>query len=316
MNLDLHWTSDPPQRSHLVNSSIVFGLFLCDFLPDCICSVQLPTKPQHVFSTEQSEQILLLLQFWHSRQPKHDRRAAGKRPGDSQSATGMNCRALTHRRPGRVSHLAPPPPRMRAIVLPVRTRARREKSECRSAGFSNTRWYSSNWKRRRKRRWRKEKTWGQEEVKQDSTSLGKLLLEKTLRGHERWRCLEIQLLMLSQSTVPLGGGPSSRWSSTNCFCARTALPSNMRSSWWMDTRFTETAECGVAHNSKNFPPVGEADVYFWWSSWFYVAGQWSDCEGYQRDECLLILPSGSLCDSLDVMMQCQPSENERQCVTL
>lgn len=64
----------------------------------------------------------------------------------------------------------------------------------------------------------------------DGTSLGRLLLEKTLRGHDRWRCLEIQLLMLSQSTVPLGGGPSSLCSSTSCFWARTALPSNMRSS--------------------------------------------------------------------------------------
>lgn len=64
----------------------------------------------------------------------------------------------------------------------------------------------------------------------EATSLGRLLLEKTLRGHDRWRCLEIQLLMLSQSTVPLGGGPSSLCSSTSCFWARTALPSNMRSS--------------------------------------------------------------------------------------
>lgn len=63
-----------------------------------------------------------------------------------------------------------------------------------------------------------------------ATSLGRLLLEKTLRGQDRWRCLEIQLLMLSQSTVPLGGGPSSRCSSTSCFWARTALPSSIRSS--------------------------------------------------------------------------------------
>lgn len=62
------------------------------------------------------------------------------------------------------------------------------------------------------------------------TSLGRLLLEKTLRGQERWRCLEIQLRMLSQSTVPLGGGPSSLCNSTSCFWARTALPSSIRSS--------------------------------------------------------------------------------------
>lgn len=49
------------------------------------------------------------------------------------------------------------------------------------------------------------------------TSLGRLLLEKTLRGQDRCMCLEIQLLMLSHSTVPLGGGPSSRCSSTSCF---------------------------------------------------------------------------------------------------
>lgn len=36
------------------------------------------------------------------------------------------------------THLAPPPPRTRAMVLPVRTRAKREKSLCRSALFSNT----------------------------------------------------------------------------------------------------------------------------------------------------------------------------------
>ena len=62
------------------------------------------------------------------------------------------------------------------------------------------------------------------------TNLGRLLLEKTLRGQERWRCLEIQLRMFSQSTVPLGWGPSSLCNSTSCFWARTALPSNMRSS--------------------------------------------------------------------------------------
>lgn len=113
------------------------------------------------------------------------------------------------------------------MALPVRTRARREKSEWRSAGFWNTRWYSS--------------TYGAEgrvnppNVRAgrghgSATSLGRLLLEKTLRGQDRWRCLEIQLLMLSQSTVPLGGGPSSLCSSTSCFWARTALPSNIRSS--------------------------------------------------------------------------------------
>lgn len=63
------------------------------------------------------------------------------------------------------------------------------------------------------------------------TSLGWLRLEKTLRGQARWRCLEIQLRMLSQSTVPLGAGPSSLCNSTSCFCARTALPSNIRSNY-------------------------------------------------------------------------------------
>lgn len=38
-----------------------------------------------------------------------------------------------------VVYLAPPPPRISAMAFPVRTRARREKSEWRSAGFSNTR---------------------------------------------------------------------------------------------------------------------------------------------------------------------------------
>lgn len=37
------------------------------------------------------------------------------------------------------------------MALPVRTRARREKSEWRSAGFSNTRWYSSIYRRTRPR---------------------------------------------------------------------------------------------------------------------------------------------------------------------
>lgn len=62
------------------------------------------------------------------------------------------------------------------------------------------------------------------------TSLGWLLLENTRRGQERWWCLEIQLRMLSHSAVPLGGGPSSLCSSTSCFWARTALPSNICSS--------------------------------------------------------------------------------------
>lgn len=64
-----------------------------------------------------------------------------------------------------------------------------------------------------------------------STSLGKLLLEKTLRGQDRWWCLEIQLRIFSHSAVPLGGGPSSLCSNTSCFWARTALPSNIRSNY-------------------------------------------------------------------------------------
>lgn len=36
------------------------------------------------------------------------------------------------------AHLAPPPPRTRAMLFPVRTRASREKSLCLSAVFSNT----------------------------------------------------------------------------------------------------------------------------------------------------------------------------------
>lgn len=62
------------------------------------------------------------------------------------------------------------------------------------------------------------------------TSLGWLLLENTRRGQDRWWCLEIQLRMFSHSAVPLGGGPSSLCSSTSCFWARTALPSNICSS--------------------------------------------------------------------------------------
>ena len=45
---------------------------------------------------------------------------------------------LGHILPRHGTHLAPPPPRTRAMVLPVRTRAKREKSLCRSALFSNT----------------------------------------------------------------------------------------------------------------------------------------------------------------------------------
>lgn len=116
------------------------------------------------------------------------------------------------------------------MAFPVRTRARREKSEWRSAGFSNTRWYSSNYNHRRRRQPEASPRRRGRGGPAEGTSLGRLLLEKTLRGQDRWRCLEIQLLMLSQSTVPLGGGPSSRCSSTSCFWARTALPSNMRSS--------------------------------------------------------------------------------------
>lgn len=62
------------------------------------------------------------------------------------------------------------------------------------------------------------------------TSLGRLLLEKTLRGQDRCMCLEIQLLMFSHSTVPLGGGPSCRCSNTSCFWARAAPPSSILSS--------------------------------------------------------------------------------------
>ncbi len=67
------------------------------------------------------------------------------------------------------------------------------------------------------------------------TNFGRLLLEKTLRGQDRWRCLEIQLRMLSHSAVPFGGGPSSRCNNTSCFCALTALPSSIRSNWDKET---------------------------------------------------------------------------------
>ena len=45
------------------------------------------------------------------------------------------------------THLAPPPPSTRAMALPVSTRARREKSECRSGGLWKTRSYISTWER-------------------------------------------------------------------------------------------------------------------------------------------------------------------------
>ena len=45
------------------------------------------------------------------------------------------------------THLAPPPPRTKAMALPVSTLARREKSECRSGGLWQTRSYSSTYKR-------------------------------------------------------------------------------------------------------------------------------------------------------------------------
>lgn len=47
--------------------------------------------------------------------------------------------------PATPPHLAPPPPSTRAMVLPVSTRARREKSLCRSARLENTFSYSSFW---------------------------------------------------------------------------------------------------------------------------------------------------------------------------
>lgn len=63
---------------------------------------------------------------------------------------------------GAGTHLAPPPPSTKAMALPVSTRARREKSECRSGVRWKTRSYIS-------------------------TSLGKLLREKTRRGQRRCR---------------------------------------------------------------------------------------------------------------------------------
>lgn len=41
------------------------------------------------------------------------------------------------------THRAPPPPSTSAMVFPVSTRARREKSECRSGGFWKSRSYIS-----------------------------------------------------------------------------------------------------------------------------------------------------------------------------
>lgn len=87
------------------------------------------------------------------------------------------------------THLAPPPPRTRAMVLPVRTRARREKSLCRSALFSKTFSYTSRCGRV-----------GQTGAGDDDgggppgspsgdslTSLVELRREKTRRGHLMWR---------------------------------------------------------------------------------------------------------------------------------
>lgn len=66
------------------------------------------------------------------------------------SCVGLTCRAglgAPHRahtqRLHVGTHLAPPPPSTKAMALPVRTRARREKSECRSGGLWKTRWYIS-----------------------------------------------------------------------------------------------------------------------------------------------------------------------------
>lgn len=58
-----------------------------------------------------------------------------------------------------------------------------------------------------------------------------LRLEKTLRGHLRWRCPEHQLRMLSHSTVLEGPGPSSLCRRTSCFRARTAVFSSICSNW-------------------------------------------------------------------------------------
>lgn len=63
------------------------------------------------------------------------------------------------------------------------------------------------------------------------TNLGKLLLEKTRRGQRRCKWPEHQLRMLSHSTVRAGPGPSSLCSRISCFWARTAVFSNIRSSW-------------------------------------------------------------------------------------
>lgn len=144
-------------------------------------------------------------------------------------------------------YLAPPPPNTRAMLFPVRILARREKSEWRSGHFSNTRWYNSLWKpNTHTHKWKWSICWYSLDQNCDqkktcnlviSTSFGKLLLENTLRGQERWWCLEIQLRMFSHSAVPLGGGPSSLCSNTSCFWARTALPSNIRSSYRGNTGF-------------------------------------------------------------------------------
>lgn len=74
------------------------------------------------------------------RQPPGPRATRGQReapPGPSACLERGVGRGWTHR--------APPPPSTRAMVFPVSTRARREKSECRSGGFWKSRSYISTW---------------------------------------------------------------------------------------------------------------------------------------------------------------------------
>ncbi len=100
------------------------------------------------------------------------------------------------------------------------------------------------------------------------TNFGRLLLEKTLRGQDRWRCLEIQLRMLSHSAVPFGGGPSSRCNNTSCFCALTALPSSIRSNWDKETD-KETSEYHPLKTRQHSVHIhyNNTIIFFNWMHW-------------------------------------------------
>lgn len=132
------------------------------------------------------------------------------------------------------TYLAPPPPSTTPIDVPVRKRAKREKSDILSAFVSICFLYNSIYNSKftnYQKVFNKCNHITTVRVKIELlvvnrlTILASALLVKTRLGHLMWWWDDSHPLAFSHSTVPLGVSASSRWSNINSFCALTDMVS-------------------------------------------------------------------------------------------